>query len=209
MTYLVCSGNAIKNNSYTVSYGPQSGRKACYTNRSYKTKGKWYYEVTHASGTGKGFLAVWASNNNYNFGVYSYRTSSGSFRTYYWSEDKSVNISSVDLETSGFALGDTFGIGFDMNHKIMYFRYKDSIKMINVETTRSNFRPYIFEETATSYKEDTIKVTFDPKQFKYSLPEGYLPWGFQFNTARQTNMIQLNIMLLIFILVSPRFLKKN
>ena len=88
---------------------------------------------------------------------------------------------------------------------MMYFRYKDTIKTVNVETTRSNLRPFIFEGASFTHKEDTIKATFDAKHFKYPLLKGYLPWGFQFKSfRRQTNLIQINTMIMMLILITSR-----
>lgn len=190
MTYLICSGGTIRSNQFTLVYNPDGGSKNCQTNKPGKTNGRWYYEVNYVSGEGRDFLAVWRSTKYEHFGVYAFPGDSMSLFTYSWDGNSDTyfsinekNTSQFDMSISGFTTGKTFGIGFDIDTRMMFFRFGNEVRHFLIKSGGKYFQPYFYEGMSSVYKNDTIKVSFDPKEFVYTIPEGYLPWGYKMKVS--------------------------
>lgn len=210
MTYLVCSGVTVTSNTYTLSYDPKEGRKTCVTNKKLVRKGRWYFEVKYVSGSGKDFLAVWSGTDAGNFGAFPFHPSASSLCMYAWSKDDSTYFSinenknfEFDMNIPNFGIGKTFGIGFDVSTKMMYFRFNNEIRHYLIKTNEKYFQPYFYEGMSNAYKEDTIKASFDPKEFVYPIPEGYLPWGYKNDVSCRPNLYssRSNIFLVSLIMI--------
>ena len=208
MTYLVCGGQLVKDNVQEIIQDTINNKSVfCYTNKPEKNRGKWYYELKYISGTTKAFLPAWWGKKGY-FGFYPKKQNSA----YTWSSPSTISFL-VDGETKydiqmnleGFLYEETIGMGFDIDNKIMYFRSGINIREYKLQTTDTHFQPYIYEaKPANAINKDTVKVTFDPKYFRYSMPDGYLPWGYRMRGTCQNkrHVFLFSLFLMVFILVT-------
>ena len=186
MVHLVCNGEHIYGNVYQLTV-----QKYCITNLPSVKRGKWYYEVQHEDGSDFQFLAAFNLIDSY-FGVYPGR-SSPSFYT--WSnyvdsvaflvDDQKIKI--TDLGLTSVDRSKRIGIGIDLETHIFYFRSGNNVRIIRFWTNISGYySPYLFESNGENYYTDKIHAYFDKREFEYEIPFGYLPWGSQISTPKQT-----------------------
>ena len=152
------------------------------TNKS-PSVGKWYYEVTHCSGS-KTLLFGFSVNADTTSSfllhatqylrLYSYRD----VQVYYNSTTKTASnytsLSFPSLETNY-----TVGLAFDSFSKIFSIYYNENFIHLNIDYTQTigKVTPFFLEGTGDNviYR-DRIKVNFGKEKFKYKVPFGYKPW---------------------------------
>ena len=211
MTYLICDGKIIKSGIYELVNGINGkNREFCFTNKRPKSRGKWYYEIKHIYGTAKKFLAAWKAEKGY-FGFYPDYVESNPY-AYSWSSAQTISylmdgqkIKVIPLNLEDFLIDETVGIGLDIDNKTFYIRTGINIRSYQLVTNETHFQPYMLEAYSTTEEwRDTVKVTFDPKFFRYSIPEGFSPWGYYLRYTciqrKNTNTVPKCLAIIILII---------
>ena len=180
MTFLKFDDEIITSNK--VKFGPGN---RCNTNKPFVSKGKWYFEVSNEINEENDFLAVWRIKDAGYFGYHSIKYEYSPL-IYSYSQGNKINFMNdtsqydhIYLNFDDVSCDDTVGIGLDIDTRTFYFRIKNHISIFKMNisiTGKLSFNPEFFKPSDAN-DDDTISVNFEPDNFVYDVPFGFLPWG--------------------------------
>ena len=166
------NGTILSDNVITMS--SSSGNYV--TTKKYQNTGKWYFEVTHLSGTEMFAVGFISQQGSRRIGFYPYKTSSSRKTSIFYSGGISSKWDNYgDLKLVTYSYGGTFGIGLDIDNMMFYIRSEYEIRIIEFETIQDSWSPVFFETSLPDHI-DTISVNFGSHDFTYEPPFGFIPW---------------------------------
>ena len=170
------------------------------------SKGRWYYEFTHISGTnfhGVGFKLQDRSIEVYPGGC------ADCLKLYYKNIEVKENVpSNQNIGFANVVAKHTVGLGFDTYSRVFTINYENQIRKFTVLSSviETKTYPYVVQaHSSTLNFVDTIYMNFGEKEFKYEVPYGYLPWNksFKLHTCQyQRKTYSFKEFLIIIILIS-------
>ena len=188
------NGTVIQDNIITMF--TNSGRY--YTTKGYSTRGKWYYEFSHLSGTEMYFCGFISKSGSELVTFYPYKTSSYQ-TTIYFAGVTSPNWNIFDdLKISTYSYGGTYGIGLDIDNMMFYIRSSYEVRIIEMNQidNRDGWSPLFFE-TAHANNNDTLSINFGENIFEYAPPFGFIPWSSPDAHLFTCNNISQNVLSLL------------
>ena len=162
------------------------------------SNGVYYFEYSHKEGNDMYVIGyssencrISATGSGYNSFVFAYTSENVKLND---NESKSRTVNLNITKESGKRIG----IGIDIEHKNVFYLYKNILRAFTYDCSSNNWK-ILIRETVENNKQDTVSIFLE--DFEYDPPFGAFPWKKQWlkQTCRHNSLrfIKFHILSLI------------